>query len=362
MNIIRQLVWNEIRNRRVLVVLWLAVLLPAPWADGDEASWVAGTELHVYALFPVARYQSPELTADGYQLTPFDAGRPMRRVSKKRIFTVDLPEHPSEKQIQAALDSIIRQSDRSNSERIWQREFDALPPAALVALVRRMPIDTPTEWVALKVLEKHVRELPGDVLLDVLRLDSGFVRICVKKGLGAEAADILRPRVLAHKPLPRWGAPDILEPLAEHGPLDEPLNAAILWCLPRMSFWKNKTLRGLLPKLRGADFKKLVAEAWAYRIEKGSAIGLAAYAMGIGDKEALRMTLKELPRPNSIWPSRSWLASTLAARLASDLPPEQAWKWACEHFSELEFDAETGKWIRGQRSEVRKQETVNDEE
>jgi hypothetical protein len=219
-------------------------------------------------------------------------------------------------------------------------QFDALPPAALVAMARRMPINDPVEGAALTVLEKHVRELPGEVLLDALRRDPGFVRICVKKGLGAEAADILRPRVLEHKPLPRWIAPDILELLTEHGPVDEPLNAAILWYLSRMPFWEDKTLRGILPKLHGVDFQKLVAAAWAYRTPPT----LAPYALGLGDKEALRMTLKELHKPRALSGVRPWLVRTLAARLDSTLPPEQAWKWAYEHFSELECDAKTRKW------------------
>ena len=94
------------------------------------------------------------------------------------------------------------------------------------------------------------------------------------------------------------------------------------------------------------DFESAIAEAWQIHRtgqdeqEQGQ---LAPYALALGDKEALRLTLQRLPGLSEPrW--RTPILQLLAARLATELPPEDAFQWAVTHYPDLKFDPASGTY------------------
>ncbi len=246
-------------------------------------------------------------------------------------------------EIETYLDTILYGGPERNEERAYLEKMQSLPAAGLVALAERLPTVRLADRVARRALLERADEVPDQVALDGLRRDARFVTLCTQKGLVAEAARILRLRLRDRLPLPRSYAADVLKVVISHTPIDTELAADLHWHFVHAG-WRQRDIAPLLHDLEGFDFETAIAEAWqihrAGRSE-GEQSSLAPYALGLGDKEALRLTLQRLPGMSEPrW--RTPILQLLAPRLAIDLPPEDAFQWAVEHFTELTYNPATG--------------------
>ena len=108
----------------------------------------------------------------------------------------------------------------------------------------------------------------------------------------------------------------------------------------------TRSIASILYDLEGFDFESAVTEAWRNQ-RTGSSnydiTGLAPYALFLGDREALRLTLRRLQGEKQER-ERKPILQLLTAHLATDLLPEDAFHWAVENFTELEFDRVSRKY------------------
>lgn len=308
----------------------------------DAGRWAAETELHIYTLVPLASFRSPSLLHTDYQLNP--SGEEPRRGETKGFAAATLPENPSPAQIDAYLDTVIYGGPDRQGDQPYFEKLRALPPPGLMALAKRLPVRDFPNRAAQRVLEKHPADIPPEVLLDGLRRDPRFVTVCVKKGLGSEAAAILRARLREHRSLPPEAAPAIFKVVIGQTPLDAGLRADLHWHFVHANY-KQGQIAPLLAKLEGFDFPSALAEAWATRRvdSNNENYDLIPYALVLGDKEALRLTLRQLQGKIPKW-QRTRNLQLLAPRLATDLASDDAFRWAVEHYPELSFDPATGKF------------------
>ena len=305
----------------------------------DPESWLEEAELHVYSLTPVGRAKSGKLERRGYHANGHH--RDDTETGNQGLKNVSLPKDPSSAEIETFLDATIYGPGNTHYLQRWK----GLPQEALVALANRLPLPQNPDHRARELLESRANEIPDDVALNGLRRDVLFVKLCMKKGLGAEAAEILRPRLREHRPLPDGAILGIIKTVLSHSPLDADLKTDLHWHFVHPGS-STRSIASILYDLEGFDFESAVTEAWRNQ-RTGSSnydiTGLAPYALFLGDREALRLTLRRLQGEKQER-ERKPILQLLTAHLATNLPPEDAFHWTVENFTELEFDRVSRKY------------------
>ena len=132
---------------------------------------------------------------------------------------------------------------------------------------------------------------------------------------------------------------NVTKVVIDHTPLDPGLAADLRWHFLH-AIWQQHLLAPLLHDHEGFDFEASIAEVWqSHRTghDEDEQAQLAPYALVLGDKEALRLTLRRLTHMREKT-RREQILHLLTPRLATDLPPEEAYGWAVENFPALRFD------------------------
>jgi len=307
---------------------------------GNIEQWLSQAELHIYGLRSVGYYRSQpmKLTQDLYGTT----------ASKPGVKSVDeniLPTHfLSHDDLVDYLDTLIDEDPKSD-HLLWKK-FQALPKEALIELAKRLPAHAGVDASVFHILGRRISELPPELLLDGLKRDERFAHLCVKKNLGKQAAPILLEAIRSRRLFPRGSTSGVVKVVTQHYPLTPQLERDLTWRLVHAGPWERGEIAAALNQVEGFDFKTAIAKAWTMALaERGvnSSQRLAPFAVRLGDKEALRLTLVQLKKNQPKW-IRAQQIELLDKSLETDLPPEEAVVWATENFSELQFNSKTGRF------------------
>lgn len=320
------------------------VPLPGSWVKRlrrSRGGLPDGIELRVFTLQPIAVV--PEQTLKRKDYHPEPALPERRRTPELEDFaSATLPASPSRDQIDHFLDTVIYSGPDHEGDSPYLPKFRQLPDVALPVLMNRLPVHEDPDLAARTVLARRADALDPRSCLDALRRDPLFIDLCVAKGLDAEAAGIVRPLLRRRQPLQPDVAPTILRIVAEQLPLDGELAADLRWHFVRAG-WTQYQVASVLAGLPGFDFDATLAEAW-HRFPPGESDHaqreLAAHALRLGDKEALRLTLLKL-RGRLREGERERTLALLTERLDGGESPA----WAERHFADLRFDPETRRFM-----------------
>lgn len=311
------------------------VWLPEPWRE--RVKQPEKLELHVVSLQPVAHVPSQTLKREDYRPVPSLPEQP-RMPQLLGFEDAKLSASPDRDEIERFLDTVIF-SGPDSGDSPFLRKFRQLPDEGLPLLMDRMPLHETADRAARTVLVERADAVSSEACLDALRRDSLFVELCVKKGLEAEAAEILRPLLRKRQPLLPDVSATILRLVAKRFPLDDTLAADLGWHFVRAG-WSQYQAIPILAGLEGFDFEPVLSEAWrrcpVARHDHGES-ELAPYALRLGDREALRLTLLKL---RARIPEHE--RERVTGLLGDALPPGRGAEWAERHFEELRFDASSG--------------------
>ena len=305
--------------------------------------WLKECEVHLYGIQKVGVYDSDLLEEKNYQMT-IDADQMHRDRYQKQIShsfkAAALVDNPLHNDVIDYLDTVIGQVPRNNQDYLLAQKFKVLPTAGLIELAKRIPMYRAADDQALHLLSKRSSELPDEILIDGLKRDDRFVGLCIKNKLGAQVAPLLIKRIKERKPLMQNAAGQIVSLVTKHATLTPELKADLHWHFVHAGYQQH-SIASTLSELPDFDFHSSIQEAWMLSFGgKGRRAQIAPYALCLGDKEALRLTLLWFRGQHPEWLKKKHTVR-LQKVLESQLSRADMLAWAEKNFTRLAFDPET---------------------
>lgn len=317
-----------------------------PWKEAtgiSDISQATDLRLDIFEAVPVGivdlHWNVEDWVAYSYRTQPKpDELKPTPTPPTERVA---LGENPTREQVAVFVDQIIRsyhQEMPKPEQEKAERDLRSIGGDHLEVLLSRLPVAAYLEPLVYKAIIDLTASEHRDLILRYLPNDHGLAGVAVRKRWSQEAGKVLKPHLAKRRPLDSRNGSTVISVVAE---LADPATFEDLrWHFVHAGTGQRQ-MAAKLAKIPNFPWWKTLEEAWEVGryIQSGSRATLAPLAARLGDREALRSSLRRFAE------DRHRSERDLLAQAVAHPGENFDVHWIRQNFDALRFDKETRRWI-----------------